>query len=167
MPRDFAVINPGAGWDSKVWPWERYAEVACNLTLPSVVVWAGDKEQAWAEQIVAHSTGQAHLAPRTSLPELAALARRARLFIGGDTGPLHIAAAVGTPCVAVYGPTNPAVCGPWGEAHCVLQVGGEELGSARKAAGKMSAAMLRVTAAELLAACQALLERARSHRSAA
>ena len=78
----FALLNPGAGWQSKRWPPDRYAVVARHLGqtqgIGSLVVWAGDEERQWAEQIVAGSGGHARLAPPTSLKELVALARRAR-----------------------------------------------------------------------------------------
>lgn len=118
----YAVINPGASWDSKLWPAERLATVARHLgdrhTLPSVVVWAGDRERQWAETIVADSGGHATLAPNTSLIELAALLRTAKLFVSADTGPLHMAAALQTPSIGLYGTTRPADCGPYGD-HCV------------------------------------------------
>jgi lipopolysaccharide heptosyltransferase I len=121
----FAILNPGAGWPSKLWPWERFAAVARHLgeacRLPSAVVWAGAQERQWAEQIVAQSAGHARLAPSTTLRELAALARRARLFVGSDTGPLHLAVAVGTPCVGLYGPMSAERNGPYGRQHIALQ----------------------------------------------
>jgi ADP-heptose:LPS heptosyltransferase len=86
-----------------------------------VVVWAGDQERAWAEEIVASAAGHAVLAPSTTLTHLAALARRARLFVGSDTGPLHLAAAVGTPCVGLYGPVSAARNGPYGPHHIAIQ----------------------------------------------
>src|SRR5207342_2418516 len=124
LERGFTVLNPGAGWDSKRWPLDRYAQVARYLTqryeLPSVVAWAGSREHEWAKQIVSGSGGQTMLAPAISLTELAALLRKTRLFIGSDTGPLHLAAAVGTPCVGLFGPTRPEVCGPYGSGHVSL-----------------------------------------------
>lgn len=123
----FAIVNPGAGWPSKLWPPERYAAVARHLaarqTLPTLVVWAGAQEQAWARQIVAESAGAAQLAPATTLLELAALTRRARLFVGSDTGPLHLAAAVGTPCVGLFGPMPAERNGPYGSQHEAVQKG--------------------------------------------
>jgi len=125
LDRGFAIVNPGAGWPSKLWPMERYAAVARHLGerrhIPSLVVWAGSTEQAMAEKVAKAAPESAHLAPPTSLTELAALARRARLFIGADTGPLHLAAAVGTPCVGLYGPWPAARHGPYGPQHVALQ----------------------------------------------
>ena len=121
----FAIINGGAGWPSKLWPADRYAAVAAHLgtawKLAVLVVWAGDKEKETGQRIVAGSQGHARLAPTTTLTELAALARRAKTFIGSDTGPLHLAAAVGTPCVGLYGPWSREVHGPYGLQHIALQ----------------------------------------------
>jgi lipopolysaccharide heptosyltransferase I len=120
----FAVINPGAGWPSKLWPPERFAAVARHLGgrgVPTVVVWGGQQERDWAAGIVAGSDGYGRLAPATSLTELAALARRACLFIASDTGPLHIAAAVGTPSIGLYGPMSGQRNGPYGSKHVILQ----------------------------------------------
>ncbi len=120
-----AIINPGAGWPSKLWPTDRYAAVARHLGrkygLPTLVLWAGKAEQVLAEQVVATAEGMSQMAPATTLTELAALSRRARLFVGADTGPLHIAAAVGTPCVGLYGPWPAARHGPYGPQHIALQ----------------------------------------------
>jgi ADP-heptose:LPS heptosyltransferase len=121
----FAIVNPGAGWPSKLWPPRRYAAVAAHLgrawRLPTLVVWAGDKERAWAEEIVRGSGGHARVAPSTTLNELAAVSRRARLFIGSDTGPLHLAAAVGTACIGLYGPMPAERNGPYGRKHFAVQ----------------------------------------------
>jgi heptosyltransferase I len=121
----YAIINPGAGWPSKLWPTARFAAVAEHLgkrwSLPTLVVWAGEAEKRMAEEIAAGSGGYTHVGPNTSLGELASLARRARLFIGSDTGPLHLAEAVGTPCVGLYGPWPAKIHGPYGPQHIALQ----------------------------------------------
>ena len=112
----YALINPGAAWPNKQWPAARYGEVAAFLrdirNLPSIVLW-GPGEESLARSVIEASHGAARQAPRTSIADLVALARGASLVVSGDTGPLHIAAAVGTPAVAVFGPTNPARNGPW------------------------------------------------------
>jgi lipopolysaccharide heptosyltransferase I len=121
----FAIINPGAGWPSKVWPFDRFAGVARylgrNWKMPSLVVWAGAEERAWASEIVRGASEFARLAPPTSLRELASASRLAKIFVGSDTGPLHIAAAVGTPCVGLYGPWPAEETGPYGPQHVSVQ----------------------------------------------
>jgi len=112
----FALINPGAAWPNKRWPPDRLAAVARTLRsthgLESVVLW-GPGESALAEAVVADSGGAAAAAPPTGLRDLLALARHAKLIVSGDTGPLHIACALGVPSVSLFGPTTPARNGPW------------------------------------------------------
>jgi len=121
----FVIINAGAGWPSKLWPPERFAAVAQHIgqewRLPVLVVWAGNDERALAERIVAGSGSHARLAPATTLRELGALAEQARMFVSSDTGPLHLAVAVGTPCVGLYGPWPAEGHGPYGPGHVVIQ----------------------------------------------
>jgi lipopolysaccharide heptosyltransferase I len=113
----FALLNCGAAWPNKRWPAERFGRIAAWLLaehgLRSVALW-GPGEDALAAEVVRVSGGAAMAAPRTSLPDLVAFARAARLIVSGDTGPTHIAGAVGTPIVALFGPTDPARNGPWG-----------------------------------------------------
>jgi lipopolysaccharide heptosyltransferase I len=119
----YAVINPGAAWPNKRWPVQRFAALAEALLhqhgLVSVVTW-GSAERALADQIVAMAGGAARLSPPTSVGELAALMQGAALVVSGDTGPLHIAAAVGAPVVGLYGPTWPERNGPWDPADEVI-----------------------------------------------
>jgi len=123
---DFVIINVGAGWKSKLWREERYAEVAKYLheqwNLPSLVVWAGSEERRMAEAVVQGANGAAVLSPPTTLNELASLSRLATLFIGSDTGPLHIAVAVGTPCIGLYGPMSAKRNGPYGQQNRSIQI---------------------------------------------
>ena len=112
----FVVINPGAAWPNKCWPPDRFGAVANALRdrtgLHSLVTW-GPKERALADAVSKASGGSATPAPPTSVSDLAALMQSAALAISGDTGPLHIAAAVGTPIVGLFGPTRPERNGPW------------------------------------------------------
>jgi heptosyltransferase-1 len=114
--RPFALINPGAAWPNKRWPAERYGEIAAFLRdvrrLPSFALW-GPGEEPLAHAVVAASSGAARVAPPTVLADLLAIARAASLMVSGDTGPLHVAAAAGTPVVALFGPTDPDRNGPW------------------------------------------------------
>ena len=119
VPGPFALLNPGAAWPNKRWPAERFGEVAAFLAeergLTPVVLW-GPGEDALAQAVIDASADRAVLAPPTRPADLVALAREAAVFISGDTGPLHVAAAVGTPTVSLFGPTNPDRNGPW-DAH--------------------------------------------------
>ena len=111
----YALLNPGAAWPNKRWPPSRLAAIARELRarhgLMSVVLW-GPGEEALAAEVVAGADGGAVMSPKTSIADLVALARRAALMVSGDTGPTHIAAALGTPIVGIYGPTRPARNGP-------------------------------------------------------
>jgi heptosyltransferase I len=118
----FAIVNPGAGWGAKRWPAERYGEVARELAkdgLRSVINY-GPGEEPLAADALAASAGAA-IPTKCSITELIALMRRAKLFIGGDTGPMHMAAALGVPVVGIFGPTDPARNGPYGTRSVVLR----------------------------------------------
>lgn len=112
----FAAINPGAAWPNKRWPAERFGALARRLAdrpgLRSIVLW-GPGERALAEAVTAAAGDAARLAPPTPLADLLALLARAAVVVAGDTGPLHLAAALGTPVVGIYGPTDPRRNGPW------------------------------------------------------
>lgn len=112
-----AVLNPGATTHSKMWEADRFGATARYLAVRygyhSVVVWGNSQERAMGEQIVTHSEGTAVLAPDTDLHHLAALVARSDLFLSGDTGPLHMAVAVGTPTIGLYGATRPGDSGPY------------------------------------------------------
>jgi heptosyltransferase-1 len=119
---EFAILNPGAGWGAKQWPAERYGYVARALAecgIQSIVNY-GPGEQDLARQTERASEGRAR-GFECSLTELIALTRRARLFVGGDTGPMHLAAALQVPVVAIFGPTDPARNGPYGTPSMVLR----------------------------------------------
>ncbi|MEW6221399.1 MAG: glycosyltransferase family 9 protein [Thermodesulfobacteriota bacterium] len=123
--RPLVAINPMAKWDSKLWPLSRFAAVATRLTteLGAAVVFTGGPEDQGA---IASIQGQMatpapSLAGRTSLRQLAELYRRCRLVVSTDTGPMHMAAAVERPVVAIFGPTAPWRTGPFGPGHRVLR----------------------------------------------
>jgi heptosyltransferase-1 len=113
---EYAVINPGAAWPNKRWPADRFGALAAAVRkthgLRSLVLW-GPGEEKQASAVVDASEGAAVLSPATSILDLFAIAARAALLVSGDTGPLHIAGAVGTPVVALFGPTYSDRNGPW------------------------------------------------------
>jgi heptosyltransferase-1 len=122
-PKGYALVNPGAAWPNKRWPPARFGALAAAIRrehgLGSIVLW-GPGEEALAASVVAASEGTAESAPPTTIPDIVGIARGARLMVSGDTGPLHIGGAVGTPLVALFGPTYPERNGPWSPHDVVL-----------------------------------------------
>ena len=112
----YALLNPGAAWPNKRWPPDRLAALARALherhQLKSAVLW-GPGERELADAVVSGAAGAALLVPQTTIADVMALTRGAAVMVSGDTGPTHIAAAVGTPLVGIYGPTRPERNGPW------------------------------------------------------
>jgi lipopolysaccharide heptosyltransferase I len=112
----FAIINPGGGWPTKLWLSERYSELAdwlwsyCGVA--SFVTY-GPGEEALAQSVADGARSGEARPIASTLKQYVALARRASLFVGGDTGPLHLAAASGTPIVGLYGPTSAERNGPF------------------------------------------------------
>jgi heptosyltransferase I len=119
----YAILNPGAAWPNKRWLPARFAAIAAELhsrhALQSVVAW-GPGEESLAREVAASSSGAALVSPETTIADLVALARGASLYVSGDTGPAHIAAAVGTPIVGIYGPTRASRNGPWAQADVTV-----------------------------------------------
>lgn len=119
---DFALITPGSGWGGKQWPGERFGRVAhalARLGIPSLVN-SSPQELELARTVEAASRGSARMIS-CSIGELISLTRRARLVIAGDTGPLHLAAALHIPVIALFGSTDPARTGPWETRSIVLR----------------------------------------------
>lgn len=158
----FALINVGAGWVSKIWPSDRYAFVVNHLakrwSIPSVIVWSGDKELAAAQEICAAAPSASTLAPKTSLRQLAELIRKSVLFVGSDTGPMHLSVAVGTPTIGMIGPMPSERVGPMAPNHIAIQR--ERLNSDRMSDRKSNTGpMLSITTEDVCAACDQLLSK--------
>jgi ADP-heptose:LPS heptosyltransferase len=154
--RSFAVLHPGtsARGAAKRWPVERFAELARRIPGAldlAVVVGYGPGERALAEEIVRGSGAILALETR-SLLDLAELLSRAALFVGADSGPLHLASAVACPSVALFGPKDPAIYAPCNPRSRVV----------RKPGSDGSASMLAIEAADALAAAADLLAETRA-----
>jgi ADP-heptose:LPS heptosyltransferase len=158
--RRYAVLNPGAGWPSKLWPAERYGALARHLHeehgVGSIAAWGTANELPMAETIVAMSGGHAQLAPPTTMMQLASLCRRAALFVGSDTGPMHLAVAVGTPTISMHGPSRADWCGAYGRQNIRLQIRYED-GSSLERRRADDAAMRAITVEMAAHACDHLL----------
>jgi heptosyltransferase-1 len=113
--RPLLMLAPGAGWGAKQWPVERFGEVAreTRLNVADCVVNATCSDDPLGVGVVSASGGAARMVA-CEVAQLVALMRRSDLFLGGDSGPTHLAAALAVPLVALFGPTDPARNGPWG-----------------------------------------------------
>ena len=125
--RRIIIIQPGARYWFKAWPHERFAELADRLASDygcQVLIGGSRDEEALAQRI--HEAAKSRpisMAGQATLKQFAAITKRAALFVGNDSGAMHIAAAVGTPMVALFGPSNPAEWGPRGDRVTVLYKG--------------------------------------------
>jgi len=162
--RKIVVIAPGAGWGAKQWPAERYGAVANDLVERGyrVLVNAVPGGDLLAAAVVTASDGRAE-AVECTLPQLIAMTRRGVLFIGGDTGPLHLADALGVPSVGIFGPTDPARNGPYSERNIgsrprfvVLRDGASVTDHGRYK--EAEAGLLRISVADVRRAALQLLE---------
>jgi heptosyltransferase I len=160
--QSIALLNPGAGWGAKRWPVERYAAVAAGLARCGLRVFvnAGPGEESLAEAIKTQSSqmqsnGVAQPV-RCTLGELIALTRRAALVIAGDTGPLHLACALGKPVVGIFGPTDPARNGPFGSLFRVLRHAESRRDHTRRE--EPEAGLLTITPEDVLKAADELLD---------
>ncbi|MBZ5512029.1 MAG: glycosyltransferase family 9 protein [Acidobacteriia bacterium] len=180
----FALVNPGAGWGAKCWPAERYAEVVRALAVHGLraIVNFGPGEEQLARDVERAANGVAGAPPlsslgkpalsavegrrqggevpvaialQTTVSELIALCRGARICIGGDTGPVHLAAAVGVPVVALFGPTDPARNRPYTHRAIVLRSQVSQTTTSHEK--DPEAGLLQITAAEVIAAARHLL----------
>lgn len=151
------LLNPGAGWGAKQWPAERYGEVAKRLRRElglSSLINIGPGEESLMDVVGSASDGAA--APICCSPlELIKVIRGARLFIGGDTGPMHLAAALKIPVVAIFGPTDPARTGPFGTRSIVLRSPRSRTTLSHQKSP--DSAMLEISAEEVVKAAQQLL----------
>jgi heptosyltransferase I len=155
--KDFVILNPGAGWGAKRWPSERYGQVAKELAKDGIcsLVNYGPGEEDLAVAVEAASEGAARKI-FCSISELIALTRRTHLLIGGDTGPMHLAAALKIPVVAIFGPTNPARNGPFGTRSIVLRSASSMTDHTRHREPEQG--LLEITAGEVMDAARKLLQ---------
>jgi heptosyltransferase I len=152
----FAILNPGAGWGAKQWPVERYGQVAKALAQDGIcsAINYGPGEEELAAAVETASGGVARKIS-CSIAELIALTRRASLLIGGDTGPMHLAAALKIPVVAIFGPTNPVRNGPFGTRSIVLRSASSMTDHSRRREPEQG--LLEISPEEVVGAARGLL----------
>jgi heptosyltransferase I len=121
LPEEYVVLVPGARWETKRWAPEMFGELAARLPLKAIIAGSrGDLDIA--KTIVELSLGKAvSLVGKTSLKELIEIMRNAQFVVSNDSGPMHIAAALGIPVFALFGPTEPLRTGPYGGIHTIIR----------------------------------------------
>jgi len=126
-PKRFVAVNPVAKWESKLWSKRKFAQLADRIiaTCDVGIVFTGSFEDRPAIRRIEEgmSAPAVNLAGETTLKMLAALYAEAEAVLSTDTGPMHLAAAVGTPVVALFGPTAPWRTGPYGSGNQVVTAG--------------------------------------------
>ncbi|HIP38606.1 MAG TPA: lipopolysaccharide heptosyltransferase II [Desulfocapsa sulfexigens] len=121
LPDKFCILAPSAGKKANRWPAKRFGQLAEKLPIPSVII-ASYADREIAEETVHAANGKAiNLAGKTGLMELVTLIGKSQFFVCNDTGPMHIAAALGIPVFALFGPANPTRTGPYGKNNTVIQ----------------------------------------------
>jgi heptosyltransferase-1 len=122
--QEFFVLNPGGGWRSKCWPAARYGEVHRKLVERygwRGVISFGPGEESLAQKVISAAGDQAPVAIPLGIGPLMALIRRARFVVSADTGPLHLASALGAPVIGLFGPTDPSRNGPFSVDDVVVR----------------------------------------------
>lgn len=118
---DYAVMVPGARWKTKKWPPEKFGELASLLPIRTVII-GGKGDKGIVKEILAFSSGKTvSLVGETDLKGLIEVVRRSLFMISNDSGPMHIAAGLGIPVFAIFGPTDPMRTGPYGRSHAIIR----------------------------------------------
>ena len=157
---DYVVVGPGGSWRAKCWPPQRFGELCREMERKlemRVVVIHGPGEIEIAEEVLRAAAPATPALISTTIEELMGLLAHARCLIAADSGPLHLAAALGTPVVGLYGPTDPARNGPYAANAAILhKARPEEISYKRRT--EFSPSMLRITVDDVMAATESLLK---------
>jgi len=154
--KDYYVLNPGGGWAGKCWPAEQYGHLHRRLMQKyrwRGVVNYGPGERKLAEAVRLVAGEPEPVLVSLEIPELMALLKRAKFVVSGDTGPLHLAAALTTPVVGLYGPTDPARNGPYTITDVVVRNAGDEE-TTYKRTDKPARSMLSITLDQVVSAIE-------------
>jgi lipopolysaccharide heptosyltransferase II len=165
------IIHPSARWPTKRWPAQRFAQLADGLIAQErmriIIVGSGAEASQIEEMSRQMSQPMINLAGQTDLLQLAALLRRSNLLVSNDSGPIHLAAAVGTPVVAIFGPTDPSRIGPYGDGHVVLRKEIDCSRCTRRRCVRDALCMKAIDVSEVFEAVRAVVNRSKGKLAAA
>lgn len=156
--KEFAILNPGAGWQAKEWPAHKFGDLAKRLATKGfaslINIGPGEREAVLATTVEQVSAGAATRI-MCSIGQLIALTRRASLFVGGDTGPMHLANALCIPTVAIFGPTDPQRNGPYFQPSATLRSAASVTSYSHS--NKYDVGISALTVDEVFAACEKVI----------
>lgn len=158
----FIALAPGTNWPTKCWPTYSYAELADQLNAKGFtpVIIGGPGDRKLSDEVIAAAKGSViDLVGQTTLKQLAFVIREASAFVGGDTGPMHLAVAVGTPVVTMFGPTDPVRNGPYSGENMVLTAAVACCGCWQRKCDKNNECMTNITVDEVLEAVKKIASR--------
>jgi lipopolysaccharide heptosyltransferase II len=165
------IVHPSARWPTKRWPAQRFAQLADGLIAQErmriMIVGSGSEANQIEQMSRQMSQPVINLTGETDLLQLAALLRRSDLLVSNDSGPIHLAAAVGTPVVAIFGPTEPSRVGPYGDGHVVLRKETDCSRCSRRACIRDALCMKAIGVSEVFAAVRAVVNRSNRNLAAA
>lgn len=163
--KQVVALNFSGGWPAKLWPMSRYAELAetlvNNYSCEILIIW-GPGERDKALHLHEQTRVKTSLIPKTNLKELAAILSRVTVMITTDSGPMHIAAAMQTPCIALFGPTHPQLQGPYGKNHQVVVAESVDCLGCNRTTCNNNRCMQLITVQQLLKAADMILRKTRS-----
>jgi heptosyltransferase-1 len=158
----YAVLALGANWPNKIWPYEHFAQLSDKLYNDNIipVMIGGPGDRALAELIsLMTKIPPIDLTGKTTLKQLAYVIQKAKVFVGGDTGPMHLSAAVGTPTLALMGPTDTIRNGPYGPGHSAIVVPHECAGCWQRSCPKKWDCLQSLSVDQIYEAVKVLLKK--------
>ncbi|MDF2635486.1 MAG: rfaQ 2, partial [Pelosinus sp.] len=161
MDMSYVVLALGANWPNKIWPFEHFAELSDQLYDNNIipVMIGGSGDQVLAQKILEIAKiPPIDLTGKTTLKQLAYVIQHAGAFVGGDTGPMHLSAAVGTPTIALMGPTDTVRNGPYGQGHIPIVVPHDCAGCWQRSCPKKWDCLQAIPVAQVYEATQALIK---------
>lgn len=157
------VFHYGTTWETKLWSIEAWTELSRRLVKEAgvgpLLTWGNEEERAAVQKIASGSNNERGIWPRGTLPELVALLAQADLVVGGDTGPVHIAAAVGTPTVSLFRATDASRNAPRGTCHASIQSRFDCSPCLRKACDRDKECACSISVDEVMVAISSLMRK--------